>query len=103
LTFVVARGVTAIENLQRPIAIPRTFVFDTEHFFFDALATVRTTVAPLGILTFAYLLIFAKEIVLPFLTVGIAALDTVVGRIARFDTADTLEIPPAFCATAINV
>ena len=65
-TLAVAFGVTLtlIEHVPGLMALIEVLVI--EQIFFDEAATVRTTLAPLGILTLAVLLIVVKEVTLPF-------------------------------------
>jgi hypothetical protein len=46
LTFAVAFGVTATDNVRVPAFNPFTVDFDIEQIFFDVLTTVSTTLAP---------------------------------------------------------
>ena len=46
LTFAVAFGVTATNNVRVPAFKPFTVDFDIEQIFFDVLTTVSTTLAP---------------------------------------------------------
>ena len=132
-TFVVARGVTATDSTQVPTASAFTVVLDTEHLLFEDFGTVRTSVAPFGIRIFADLLIVAKEMLFPFLTVGVITFGIVVVvttgivvvvttgivvvvatgtvvvvttaglGVTAFEATDALEEPPSLVATAINV
>ena len=65
-TLAVAFGVTLtlIEHVPGLMALIE--VLAIEQIFFDEAATVRTTLAPLGILTLAVLLMVVKEVTLPF-------------------------------------
>ena len=65
-TLAVAFGVTLtlIEHVPGLMALIEVLVI--EQIFFDEAATVRTTLAPLGILTLAVLLMVVKEVTLPF-------------------------------------
>lgn len=73
-TFAVARGVIATDSEHVPMASAFTVVFDAEQIFFELLATVSTTFAPLGTQIFADLLIVENKIFFPFFTFGITAL-----------------------------
>jgi hypothetical protein len=65
-TLAVFFGVTLtlIEHVPGLMALIEVLVI--EQIFFDEAATVRTTLAPLGILTLAVLLMVVKEVTLPF-------------------------------------
>jgi hypothetical protein len=115
-TFVVARGVTATVSEHVPMASAFTVVFDAEQIFFERLATVSTTFAPLGTQIFADLLIVENKIFFPFFTDGVITFGTVVvvttegtvvvgttAGVTAFDATDIPDGPPALLAVATNV
>ena len=69
LTVFFGVTLTLIEHVPGLMALIE--VLETEQTFFDAAATMRTTLAPLGIFTLAVLLMVVKEVTLPFFITAI--------------------------------
>ena len=78
-TLAVAFGVTLTLIEHDPGLIAFTEVPEIEQYFFDVAATTRTTLAPLGIVTLAVLLMVVKEVTLPFFITAI--FETAVGEL----------------------
>ena len=70
-TLAVAFGVTLTLIEHVPGLMAFTEVPETEQNFFVVTATTSTTLAPLGILTLAVLLMVVKEVILPFFITAI--------------------------------